>query len=333
MASRSYIVYTITLISSLLISVMLPTVPSYAQPSEASGSFDYLLENYQDKYLKNYQGKGSVKTGNVTRNDYIYEEPTVENLSYLYWAVNLYSVNDDYAIDEYMRLNECSLYKDFHIDETEWVAVRDATRDFLRKNKNDFPTRFEFMLPLKFGDYDKAEGTFEVQKDFKINSMRRFQLIAKDVRRKACSTDHSIPNSYPRGLVLEFSRPFNLTKVHVPADKAQDYIDRRMDHMRYAYRKNELSKALMYRLRDAYLVIKVKIFTHGKFLGHIIGDISAVQMMGVMEGYQVYEDIQKKNLLYSQNYIAVQSRGKLNVKLQTQFDELIAKSKDRGILH
>lgn len=333
MADRRYIIFIITLISSLLISVMLPAISSNAEPSESTDNFDYLLEDYQDKYHKNKQGKGSVKTGNVTRNAYIYEEPTVENLSYLFWGVNLYSVDDNYAIDEYMRLNECDIYRFFHADEIEWKAVRNATRKFLTENKNDFPSRFEFMIPLKFGDYDEVNESFDVQEDYAINSLRRFQLVAKDANRGPCSTDHAIEHSYPRAIILEFSRPFNLTKVSIPQELALDYIDRRMELMRRYYRKNELSKQIMYKSRGAYLVIKVKIFTHGKFLGHIMGDISAVQVMGVLEGYQVYEDISKKHLLYSQNFMSIKKRGKRDLKLQVQFDALIAKSKNEGILH
>ena len=189
------------------------------------------------------------------------------------------------------------------------------------------------MIPLKFGDYDELTETFEVQDEYAIKSMRRFQLVAKDANRGPCSTDHSTAHSYPRALILEFSRPFNLTKVSIPQAEALDYIDRRMEHMRLIYKKHELSKQIMHKTRSAYLVIKVKIFTHGKLLGHIMGDISAVQMMGVLEGYQIYEDISKKNLLYSLNFMSVKKRGKRDLKLQVQFDALIAKSKGEGILH
>ena len=90
----------------------------------------------------------------------------------------------------------------------------------------------------------------------------------------------------------------------------------------------------MYKLRTAYLVIKVKIFTYGKDLGVNNYDIPIYQMMGVLEGYDVYEDINQENLFYSQNYVTNQKKGRLDVRLKAQYEILRKKHEDgKGMFH
>tara|TARA_R110001592_G_scaffold16881_8_gene71533 strand:- start:3852 stop:4862 length:1011 start_codon:yes stop_codon:yes gene_type:complete len=332
-----------TLTSYLILFIFcftsLAAVHSYAQPSDDAESFDYMLKNYSDKLRRFDDGPGAKRKSNnpdKTPSRYIYETPTVKALSHLYWAVNMYKVEDDEAVDEFMRINECDIYKNFHSDEVEWQDIRNATRDFLIENKEDFPTRFEFVMPLQLGDYNEKRGAFEIQKGFQINSLRRFELFASDLRTaeaRACSRDHLIASGYPRVIVLEFSRPFNLVYIPTKQDLALSYIKRKLDFMKNNYDPRGHSKDLMYKLRKAYLVIKVKIFTYGKFLGLNYYKLPMVQMMGVLEGYEVYEDANKEHLFYAQNYVTNQKKGKLDERLTPQYEFLRKKSSNKGMLH
>ncbi|MGN7438518.1 MAG: DUF4852 domain-containing protein [Alcanivorax sp.] len=300
--------------------------------------YDYLLKGYNDSYYDYDEGPGASKLNddpNKAPSRYIYETPTVKALSHLYWGINLYKTEDDDAVDEFMRINECEIYKSFSSDELEWKEIRDATREFLRENKEDFPTRFEFVMPLKLGDYIEKRGAFEIQDEYKIHSLRRFELVASDYRLAGpCTRDHFIPRGYPRAMVLEFSRPFNLVYVPVAKQNALEYIKRRLDYMKTTYEPRAHSKALMFNLRTAYLVIKVKIFTYGKSLGLNNMELPMHQMMGVLEGYEIYEDLNRENLFYAQNYVTNQSKGRLDVRLKPQYEILRKKSKEgKGILH
>lgn len=301
--------------------------------STAFAQLEY-LENYQDTYLNDDQGPGAKKVFNNINNpnNYIYEIPSLSALSHLYWAVNLYKFSDNDAIDEFMRLNECKIYKNFSTDEFEWAKIRDVTRQFLKTNKADFPTRFEFMVPLKLQDYDTRRQAFELQDIYKIDAVRRFEVFAKNFRSKPCSGDYGWSQGYPRGLVLEFSRPFTLT--HIPMDPivAEGYIKRKNIKMKKIDERFRTKKR-MYNLRDAFLVIKVKIFTHGRFMGaHNFYKVPVVQMMAVLEGYEVYEDRRKENLFFSEVYVTNRAK-KANVKLQDEYKILRERSEERGMLH
>ena len=298
--------------------------------------YDALLDEYTDQYTQSddkHRATFLTEEYEAPRR-YIYEEPTVKNYSYLFWAVNMYKFEDDEAVDEFMRINECEIFKNYASDELEWKQIREATREFLRDNKEDFPTRFEFMMPLKLLDYDEERQAFEIQDEFKIESLRRFEFFSKDFNMHPCSKDHIVARGYPRVLVLEFSRPFNL--VHVPMQRsvALDYIKRKMDlfHKKYEVQQTR-TRARMYAMRDATLVMKVKIFSYGKMLGVNNYGYGVVQMMGVLEGFEIYETSEKQNLFFAQNYVTAQSKGKLDKHLKAQYELLMQKHKGEGLFH
>lgn len=293
------------------------------------------IEGYEDKYLNYDEGPGAEKKFSFVDNStssYVYEIPTLKALSHLYWAVNLYSLDDDSALDEFMRHNECDIFQNFSSDEFEWAEIRNATRDFIRENKNDFPTRFEFMIPIKLQDYDKKRRAFAVQKDYQISSIRRFEVYATDFRAAPCTDDSRIIDGYPRSLVLEFSRPFTLSHIPMSEKMANDYIKENLEKLK-RYDPAARVKARMYNLRNAYLVLKVKVFTHGKFLGLNIFKLPVVQMLSILEGYEVYEDRYKQKLFYAESYVTSKDKGKLNIKLQDEYDILLDRSKNKGIFH
>ena len=333
----------------LFILSIAPLSNSFAEDSKDTGeassseierddTFDYMLKGYKNKYLRQDQGPGAKSKNNNPNkapDRYVYETPTVKALSHLFWAVNMYKVEDDEAVDEFMRINECDIYRNFNADEVEWKSVRNATRDFLIENKSDFPTRFEFMLPLKLGDYNEEKKSIMIQNEFKIKNLRRFELLASDYRlaSKPCVKDHNLAKGYPRALILEFSRPFNLTSFPIERTKALEYIKSKIALMKKKYPPKVHTKKFSLKLRNAYLLIKIKIFTYGKMLGTNFQELRTVQMMGVLEGYEIYEDVGKEKLMFTQNYVARRKKGKLNDRLKGQYEIITKRSKNRGILH
>ncbi|MGH1403151.1 MAG: DUF4852 domain-containing protein [Alphaproteobacteria bacterium] len=303
------------------------TAPAYAQ-------LQFLADGYEDKFLKHDEGPGATKShkkaGKV--NKYIYEVPTVKALSHTYWAINLYDLEDDRAVDGFIQMNECEIYTAFSTDEFEWQEIRNASREFIRLNKNDFPTRFEFVIPLKLKNYDEKRHAFQLQEDYKMASLRRFEVLASDARKKICDIRNN-RDYYPRAMVLEFSRPFSLTHIPMPQAVANDYIKRRLSYMKQRYDSKKQTKRLMYSLRNAYLFIKVKVFTHGKILPYksVTGG-PVIQLMAILEGYEIYEDSDKENLFFSQTFVTKRNKGTLDVQLKEQYKTLREMSKNGGVL-
>jgi hypothetical protein len=297
--------------------------------------FDAILKNYTNQYILSddeHRATKATAESEAPRN-YIYEELTVKNLSHLFWAVGLYKFDDEEAISEFMRINECEIYKNYFTDELEWQAIKDATVSFLKDNKEDFPTRFEFIMPIKLENYIDERQAFEIQDEYKFDAIRRFEVYATDFRMPPCTDDHRIEKGFPRVLVLEFSRPFSLEYIPMSKKVAVNYLNRTMARVNLRYKDRERTRARILDFRDAYLVLKIKIFTHGKFLGTTVQGVNTVQMLTVLEGFEIYDSLDKDTLFYAENYVAAQNKGKLNEHLKSQYELLQRKHKGEGLFH
>lgn len=303
----------------------------------AYAQIEKLLDGFVDEFLEYDEGAGAellnrslIKRGEVL---YLYEQPTVKALSHMYWSLGLYNVSDDDAIDEFMKINECDMFQKFSGDEFEWSGIREAARNFIKNNKSEFPTRFEFMIPLKLYEYNERFGAMDVQDEYKIKSFRRFELFASDAYRTPCLRKEKLVNGYPRGIILELSRPLTIIRVPMSKQVANNYTRKINKAYKEKYRIDDRSKEKRYAMRGAYIVLKVKIFAHGDLLGRSSNTrLSMVGMMGILEGYEIYADRKKEILFYSQIYVSGKRRGKLDIKLGDQYKILEQKSRDGGLL-
>ncbi len=318
-----------------IVIVMLTLICAGFMAGNAHAQLEFMVDGYEEKYFNHDEGPGaeipSVE-GESHNSQYMYEESTIKALSYMFWALGLYKTSDDYAIDQFLQINECELYKKFFGDELEWSDIREAARDFIKANKSDFPTRFTFVLPLKLANYSVRRKAFEIQKEYKIFTARRFELYAKNANAKPCSLDTPIKKGYPRILNMEFSRPFNLTHIPMSKEVADEYIKKTMALYK-RYDEKVRSKRLMYKLRDAFLVLRIKVFAHGRFLPLHKRGYPVVQMMGSLESYAIYSDSELTNLLYKESYVSNKKKGKLDMKLKEQYEILRERSKAGGILN
>ena len=308
---------------------------SYAN-SENGIDLERLLSDYKDQYYDYNEGPGAESLANLGAEDagpkYIYEKPYFKAISHLYWALGYHKIENIKAVDQYMIINECDMYTNFSPDELEWKEIRTATQRFLTKNKGDFPTRFEFEIPLKLGDYDKKRQTFNILKEYQIASSRRFEFLVKDFNMNLCFPGFMAQSIYPTNLIVEYSRPVRIIGIPMSEESANAYIKGRRRFMIEKYDKDYHSAQLLKNLRNAYLVMKVKFFTHGKLTPGRRGQ-DALQLMGVLEGYDIYESINKQNLMYSESYVSFKKEGAVNVMLQEQLEFLRKKSEGKGMLH
>ena len=294
---------------------------------------EFLADGYEDKYLNHDEGPGAeifLPDGRRPGSSYIYEKPTIQALSHMYWALGSYKTDDKDALTEFMRINECVIYRKFFTDDLEWASVLDATKNFITENKSEFPTRMAFTIPLKLFKYREKRQAFEIQDDYKVSS-RRFEFNAEGHFQK-CTDDHRIHKGYPTALVIEFSRPFTLTYVPMSEDLAKKYIVLKNKALK-RFSLGKQTESLKYGVREAYLVLSVKVFAHVKFLGLNSRRIPSIQLLGTLEGYEIYADFQKTQLLFRQNYVSDRRKNKLGTRLLKQYEILREKSKGEGVFY
>ena len=235
--------------------------------------------------------------------DYIYEQPTYAKLAQLYWALSKLDPKKDTDIDNFLLINECDIYKQYRSNEFEWKDIRAKTSDFLQKSAANFPTRFELTRPIKLGEYDTDQKKFEIAPNYKLNNARSFSIIA-DGYGDVCGYDPrgmlNVPD-YPKGVIVELSKPIILTSIAVDPDVAKNYVAQKMKAFEGLGANVQTQKNIS-DFRDAYLVMRLKFFAY-KGEEKTPDGINNADLAANLEGLEIYADPEKRQLLYTQDYV------------------------------
>lgn len=231
--------------------------------------------------------------------DYFYEKPTMQKLSQMYWGISHNDINRDEHIDNFMMINECDIYKDYFHNEFEWRDVREASRAFIQANRKTFPLRFEFVQPLKLGEYDISKKRFDILPDYKILGIRRFEMLPPGYRDEICGNSWNI-EGYPRGLVIELSRPFMLSYLTVEPELAEEFIKEKLKIFN-SLKSYAQTQSNLFDTRDAFLIMKVKFFA-SKGETKMQEGIALANVLGVLEGFDVYATRNKEGLIFSKSF-------------------------------
>lgn len=229
-----------------------------------------------------------------------YEPLSLEFLSKLYWRLGTLDLEKDSDVDTFIQINYCDLYAAYFQNEFEWDGIRDSTREYIEQKRDSFPVRLEYMQPLKLGEYNVEDESFAVQDEYQVEWIRRFEVISSEGRDRLCGLKKRI-EGYPRGMVIQFSRPFALTKFHVPSEIAQGYIAERQALYQKAF-PDQNDRFLLLDYRDAYIVMKVRIFAAAdEPIRRTQQGIDFAPVMGILEGIEIYEDQEREVLLYEKD--------------------------------
>ncbi|MCB1839372.1 MAG: DUF4852 domain-containing protein [Alphaproteobacteria bacterium] len=264
---------------------------------------------------------------------YFYEKPTMKALSHLYFAINYADVDNDLHIDNYLRINECSLFRRFISSEFEMKEIREATRKFINSNRSQFPTRFELTQEIKLLDYDMERRAFKIDPQYQIQAIRRFELFTTDgFNKQKCGASVKELDGFPFGIILEVSRPFTFTYVPVDVNTALAYIDEK-NKIFQKFSEKKKNKANMFELRKAYITIYAKVFAFRKLVPSMQSGYLLLQTLAVMEGFDVYADPGGKTLFYSKSFLDSSNPKEVSEKLLVEYKQLREKIKGEGMLH
>lgn len=284
--------------------------------------FVYPLDLFAQEEQKAPQ---EVKTADESQRPqkYVYETPTVQKFSRLYWALNMMDIKNDKLVDNFLMINECDIYKDYFFNEFEWKTIRQSGRQFLEQNKDKFPLRFEIVQPLFFGEYNMERKSFEILPAYQMKNTLRLEVLPNDYATPVCLNDQSNSikkiEGYPLGVIIEFNRPIHLMEVQVEPDVAKKFIDAKMEAFKKLKEQNQ-NAANMSKLREAYVFAQVKFFAYKETSTNSDG-IPVAETMAVLEGLEVYADRNKKQLLFAQNFRKARPKQKKAATPETETTE------------
>lgn len=291
-----------------------------------SGYIEFNDEAHEDEYDDTYLERKAPE-----KKSYIYEEVTMQTLSKLYWAVGYLDLENEVHLNNYVKINECDIYLAYSGQEFEWKEVQRATRKFLKENKDQFSLRFQFTQPLQLLDYDFKRRAFKIAPEFSYESVRRFEVFPKDFGDSICQLGVVEEfDGYTRGVIVELSRPFSMEYLQVTKESAEKYIANKAKIFSKFFKEAQ-TKANLYSIRKAYIVFKVKIFSHRKTMTSSINR-PALQLMGALEGYEVYGDQGQKDLMFSRNYISQNDNSKKDESFVAWYEILKRRHNDGGML-
>lgn len=266
----------------------------------------------------------------VLKADFVhfYDDLTMEKVSKLYWKLGKLDINNDGHVDNFLMINECDIYKDYYYNEFEWATVRQQAKIFLRDNREDFPVRFKYVQPLRLTEYDEATGMFGIHPDYQIKGYRKFEVLSSDFSEQVCTVKANTNiDYYPRIMLVELTQPLTLREIPVSPKRAQEYVKMKMESFNNLREANK-TKENLYEFRDAYIVMKIKMFSY-KGEHTIINGWMRAAVYGMLEGFEIYADPDHNTLLYFENYIREQDDTRpVNVRLKEQYEALRRKRGD-----
>ncbi|HEY8190372.1 MAG TPA: DUF4852 domain-containing protein, partial [Micavibrio sp.] len=141
----------------------------------------------------------------ATHDEYL--KPTYERLSKLYWALAMYELSDDEAIDGYLAINECPLYRKYYDRDFELDDLRQATRESILKNLAFFPSKFEILMPIALDRYDLGKERFGLDSKSFFLSAKRLDVSQILATNLICNST-SPPIKYSQHFIVSFNAPF-----------------------------------------------------------------------------------------------------------------------------
>ena len=242
-------------------------------------------------------------------------------MSKLYWKIKALDFNNDTHIDNFLFINECDIYNDYYYNELEWGHIRDQGKDFIVDNLEEFPVRYKFVQPLKLEEYDQDNEIFNVLPFYQIDGLRKFEIISNDFGDRICSQRRIDDiDGYPRVLLVEFTQPLTIKGISMRPAIAKRYIDKKMEIFD-SLEDNHKSKERVFELRNAYIVMKMKVFSY-KGEDQIANGLKRAAVYGMLEGYEIYGDRDLTDLLYFENFVRQAAEKPVDVRLKEQYEAL-----------
>ena len=226
----------------------------------------------------------------------MYAEPSLENISKLYWKKNVLKEENDDAIDNFLRINECDIYEKFFEDDFEWQRIRDAAREMLKESKADFSYKFKMLVPIDLGRYDMLRKGFPLINKTAFKDLRRIEIGGNSNASEVCGKE-GIIDYYPRNLILILNKPFSYEFVELDEHVAQAYI------IRQKYDPIKRPRELQNKHFDRLAFARVRI-TFSEYQGITRGsdNFPLAIMFGKLDGIDIFEDADEKRLLTSFTY-------------------------------
>lgn len=244
-----------------------------------------------------------------------YNLSTLENLSKLYWRLGAFDFEDDMAVANYLKINDCKIFSEYLNDDLEWAEIVKVMKSHLEKESATFPLNYQFLLELHLGRYDAAQGGFPLVDRTGFTDAKRIEVDSIDHNKEICFDPGTIKD-YPKSVIILLPKPFTLDFLKIDEHVAQAYILRKKSE----YSKLSDERKVNAYERDAYLRLRV---SFSQYHGNLRGETNQTMaiLYGTIDGYEIFEDSSQKRLMLSVDLKEMEKKAALEGEMMSRPSE------------
>lgn len=244
-------------------------------------------------------GARDLAADRVSSEEYI--NPGLRSLSKLYWRIGKFDISDDEAIDNFMMINECNIYREYSLNDLEWKRIRESTRYHISNSVDHFPSHFQTLVPLELGNYNEEGQYFEIKPESQILNVRKIQVVgvqdnSSGSEGRICGVSKRRIKGYPEGLLINVLHPISFTRIPVSPQMATLYLQK----VNEKYMKYDLRSRARYYKRMVYMrgLLSVYSYDNEGNDAHREDKRGLTPVIGHLDGVEIYANPELTLLLY-----------------------------------
>ena len=243
-----------------------------------------VMAQTEDIDLSADKNLGEASSGKPSSIEYI--PATHSNLSSLLWKFRTYDANDKSILSNYVRTQNCDLYKKYINDEFIWLNIVEGIKRDIKYSANTFNERLEILTVIPLGQYNFKNLAFEIRSDYALYNEGAIIFPLEDYQalgsKSNCTTMH-----FPGLMKFLPDNKYLLAEIPMYPEQANPMLDR--------IQKNPLNG---YELGSRVLLARIRINVNG------IHEANSNQIIfgGQLDEIAFFEDSEMKKEVWKKNF-------------------------------
>lgn len=156
-------------------------------------------------------------------NDYVMAN--WRNTLELYFKYDVYGTNNTAAVDTYIHVHECDLYKEFYENDLDWIKIRDSYKEVIQKREQNAPVKFIVPVDVTIERYNKALEAFPLEEKSQMKNVGLLELISRSDYTRRCLMPYVPEAPFYESIYIKTYRPHYLLDVPASPEEAEIIIN------------------------------------------------------------------------------------------------------------
>lgn len=216
-----------------------------------------------------------------------YIPATYQNIAFSLWALNAYDPSDEAAIDAYLQISKCPIFKMYKDDDFMWQNIREGEKREIDYFADQYPNRFYIDSLIALGRYDFQNNQFELLDNFKFSDAGTIRFPFYKPNTRLCVNDEAYAKYFSTLMSFKSDTEYALTHVPIAPDRANKLID-------------EISRYTYPTMRNYERVVPIRFEI--TITGHEFAGKEDIIFTGDMDRIQVFSDAERQNPIWTKQF-------------------------------